>query len=124
MHFFYREDGHSAAIPDTNLDFAALCLRSALFLVNSYRNQFITGSSIPNDESQTWLFVKDTNMCSPSMPLSKDSFENLVASIYAAYSFVSLRLGHYVDALEHARNLLEMENTSDAYRFIIVYIAF
>lgn len=106
---------------EPSLEFAVLCLRSALTLVNFYRNQWATihnhGSEANSDEEKpNWKKVNDTNFCNPSMPITKESFDNMLAAIYAAYSFVSLRLGDFLTAYELAQKLLNMGTLSDAHK--------
>lgn len=67
-------------------------------------------------EKENWRNVKDNNFCNPSRPISKNSLNNMLCAIYAAYSYVSLRLGDYVCALEMAQELLKAEKLSDAHR--------
>lgn len=113
----YPENFQSAAIPETNLEFAALCLRNALYLYNTYKSRFTTVNTEDAD-TQSWSSVNDDNICNPSMPISKESFANLGAAIVAAFSYVSLRLGDYVLALEHARDLLRMDGISESYEML------
>ncbi|XP_055380991.1 CCR4-NOT transcription complex subunit 10 [Condylostylus longicornis] len=115
----FSEDGQSSAIPNPNLEFAALCLRNAVSLVESYKHKFITSENLDGMESdRVWNEVNDNNFCSPSIPVNKEAFDNLRAAIYAASSYVSIKLGDFVIALEYAKTLLELENLSDAYTML------
>ncbi|XP_020715786.1 CCR4-NOT transcription complex subunit 10 isoform X2 [Ceratitis capitata] len=104
-----------------NLHFAALALRNALTLTTYYKNAY---DVTEDDETPTgrekadWRNVKDNNFCSPSGPVSKKSLDNMLCAIYAAYSYVSLRLGDYVCAYEMAQELLKAEKLSDAHRLL------
>ncbi|KAM8707170.1 hypothetical protein ACLKA7_011291 [Drosophila subpalustris] len=115
----------SSAVPEPTLEFAALCLRSALTLALQYRASFHMAAS-PEEAleqkdaaaQQLWSQQQDNNFCNPSKPVSLESLENMLAAIYAAHSFVSLRLGDHVTALEMARHLLQSERLSDAHKLL------
>lgn len=73
----------------------------------------------PKDSSQQlWSQTQDNNFCNPSKPISLESMENMLDAIYAAHSFVSLRLGDHVTALEMAKHLLQSERLSDAHKYV------
>ncbi|XP_030370272.1 CCR4-NOT transcription complex subunit 10 isoform X2 [Scaptodrosophila lebanonensis] len=110
----------SAAVPEPTLEFAALCLRSALTLTLHYKTSFHIAPSQEEmlDERPHWRQVQDNNFCNPSKPISLESLENMLAAIYAAYSFVSLRLGDHVTALEMADELLKTDRLSDAHKLL------
>lgn len=113
-------------MPEPTLEFAALCLRSALTLALQYKERFHMSTSPedtlePKDPSQQqqyllWSQQQDNNFCNPSKPISLESLEKLLQAIYAAHSFVSLRLGDQVTALEMAIQLLQSERLSDAHK--------
>ncbi|XP_017041200.1 CCR4-NOT transcription complex subunit 10 [Drosophila ficusphila] len=117
----------SAGVPEPTLEFAALCLRSALTLTQHYKTRFhmvaVSSEDVeapePKDPTQeSWRHPQDNNFCNPSKPVSLESLENMQASIYAAHSFVSLRLGDHVTALEMAEQLLACERLSDAHKLL------
>ncbi|XP_050317803.1 CCR4-NOT transcription complex subunit 10 [Bactrocera neohumeralis] len=104
-----------------NLHFAVLALRNALTLTTYYKNAFemTEDDELPTErEKENWRNVKDNNFCNPSRPISKNSLNNMLCAIYAAYSYVSLRLGDYVSALKMAQELLKAEKLSDAHRLL------
>ncbi|XP_011202640.2 CCR4-NOT transcription complex subunit 10 [Bactrocera dorsalis] len=104
-----------------NLHFAILALRNALTLTTYYKNAFemTEDDELPTErEKENWRNVKDNNFCNPSRPISKNSLNNMLCAIYAAYSYVSLRLGDYVSALKMAQELLKAEKLSDAHRLL------
>ncbi|XP_052853819.1 CCR4-NOT transcription complex subunit 10 [Drosophila gunungcola] len=117
----------SAGVPEPTLEFAALCLRSALTLTQHYRTKFHM-SAVPSEDveapepkdptQESWRHLQDNNFCNPSKPVSLESLENMLAAIYAAHSFVSLRLGDHVTALEMAEQLLACERLSDAHKLL------
>lgn len=102
---------------EPTLAFAALSLRNALSLTQYYLNKLKSEETISNEqENNSWRTTKDNNFCIPSCPVTKETFGILLSSIYAAYSYVSLRLGDYVTALQMAENLLKTEALSDAHK--------
>ncbi|XP_061390103.1 CCR4-NOT transcription complex subunit 10 [Musca vetustissima] len=114
----------SAAVPEPTMPFAALSLRNALTLTHFYMTQLYTTPSSEEmnesteSEEPVWQKSRDNSFCSPSGPVTKESFDIMLSSIYAAYSYVCLRLGDYVTALEMAEELLKMENLSDAHKML------
>ncbi|KAH8312210.1 hypothetical protein KR044_009801 [Drosophila immigrans] len=122
LHFCSAQ---STAVPEPTLEFAALCLRSALTLARQYKASFHMAASSeepldPKDsvQQQLWSQQQDNNFCNPSKPISLESLENMLAAIFAAHSFVSLRLGDYVTALEMAKQLLQSERLCDAHKLL------
>ncbi|XP_023165850.1 CCR4-NOT transcription complex subunit 10 isoform X2 [Drosophila hydei] len=114
----------STAVPEPTLEFAALCLRSALTLTLQYKASFYRATS-PDEtldqqdsSQQLWSQTQDNNFCNPSKPISLESMANMLDAIYAAHSFVSLRLGDHVTALEMAKHLLQSERLSDAHKLL------
>ncbi|KAG5672639.1 CCR4-NOT transcription complex subunit 10-B [Polypedilum vanderplanki] len=94
----------SSAIPSPNLEFASLCLRNALTLVEHCRQLLTT--------------VDEEVTCNPSKPLTKTSIEKLQLHILTASSYVALCLGDYTLALYHARELLKIENLPDTHKMM------
>lgn len=133
-----RGNNQSAAVPEPTMLFAALCLRNALYLVKNclkkLRNNEFTSTTMREElpstlvnkaeeenprespENNDWMNINENGCCNPSGAIDKDALEKLHTSIYAATSYVSLRLGDYVTALNTAKELLHMENVSDAYK--------
>ncbi|XP_036324378.1 CCR4-NOT transcription complex subunit 10 [Rhagoletis pomonella] len=104
-----------------NLRFAALALRNALTLTTYYKSAFEMNNedeASAGAEKENWRSVKDNNFCNPSRPISKNSLDNMLCAIRAAYSYVSLCLGDYACALEMAQELLKAEKLSDAHRLL------
>ncbi|XP_020811385.1 CCR4-NOT transcription complex subunit 10 [Drosophila serrata] len=117
----------SAGVPEPTLEFAALCLRSALTLTLHYKASFHMAAVSPEDvdapdpkdpTQESWRQPQDNNFCNPSKPVTLESLENMLAAIYAAHSFVSLRLRDHVTALEMAEQLLACERLSDAHKLL------
>ncbi|KAI8123180.1 CCR4-NOT transcription complex subunit 10 [Lucilia cuprina] len=118
----YTENSQSSAVLEPTMEFAALSLRNALTLTQSFltkldvsQNDECISSTL---ESHNWRTITDNNFCPPSRPVTKQTFCILLSSIYAAYSYVSLRLGDYVTALEMAEKLLKTESLSDAHKML------
>ncbi|KAI9584433.1 CCR4-NOT transcription complex subunit 10 isoform X1 [Glossina fuscipes] len=121
----YTESSQSAAVPEPTMPFAALSLRNALFLTRAYSHQVnVTTSSEEGNEEETCKSIPtDNNFCNPSGPVTKESLDIMLSAIYAAYSYVSLRLGDYVTALEMAQELLKTDKISDAHKQVIRLLA-
>ncbi|XP_044263264.1 CCR4-NOT transcription complex subunit 10 [Tribolium madens] len=112
----YSTESQSYAVPVPSLEFASLCLRNASTLLPSDT----VSSPIP-------LFlipggIPPVSSCSPSpapsSPLSPESVMSLRNSILAASAYVSLCLGDYILALEHAENLLQQPRLSGAHKLL------
>uniref|UniRef100_A0A1I8NAJ2 CCR4-NOT transcription complex subunit 10 n=1 Tax=Musca domestica TaxID=7370 RepID=A0A1I8NAJ2_MUSDO len=120
----YSQSSQSAAVLEPTMPFAALSLRNALTLTRVYMAQLYTPSvseeinETTDSQESSWQKTRDNNFCNPSGPVTRESFDTMLSSIYAAYSYVSLRLGDYVTALEMAEELLKMENLSDAHKML------
>lgn len=112
---YVDEPGSSAAIPSANLEFASLCLRNALTLINYYSNLVAEGM-----ESDLGIFASASESipCNPSSPLNRDSIEKLKLHILTAASYVALQLGDYTMTLQHAKALLKMENIPDTHKML------
>lgn len=105
------------------MSFAALCLRNTLALTKFYLAELDvhqTNEEMINNMSESenvkWHGIKENSFFSPSGPISEDTFHAFLSSVYAAYSYVSLRLGDYATALKMAEELLNMETLSDAHK--------
>lgn len=130
-----NDEPGSSAIPSPNLEFASLCLRNALTLVNHY-SQMASGFDFDGDKGATsknetfgmfgnnWSKVNDSIPCNPSKPLTKAAIEKLRLHILTASSYVALTLGDYTLALQYARDMLKMENLPDTSKMLgILYAA-
>lgn len=130
-----NDEPGSSAIPSPNLEFASLCLRNALTLVNYYF-QMASGFDFDGDKGATsknetfgmfgnnWSKVNDSIPCNPSKPLTKAAIEKLRLHILTASSYVALTLGDYTLALQYARDMLKMDNLPDTSKMLgILYAA-
>lgn len=122
---YSNDDTGSSAIPSTNLEFALLCLRNALTLVNHYL-KIANSMEIKVSKSDSFeMFGSNWNktfddgvLCNPSKPLTKLAIEKLKIHILTASSYVSLCLGDYTIALQNARDLLKMDNIPDTHKML------
>ncbi|XP_070509637.1 CCR4-NOT transcription complex subunit 10 [Chironomus tepperi] len=119
------DDTGSSAIPSTSLEFALLCLRNALTLVNHYLqiSNTLDMKSVKADTFEVFgnnwnKTLDDGVLCNPSKPLSKAAIEKLRMHILTASSYVSLCLGDYTISLQHAKELLKMENIPDTHKML------
>lgn len=119
------DESGSSAIPSPNLEFASLCLRNALTLVNHYLS-VVNGmeSKLMRGETfgifgNNWNKIHDDGVpCNPSKPLTKTAIEKLLLHILTASSYVSLCLGDYTLALLHAKELLKLDNIPDTHKML------
>ncbi|XP_024943516.1 CCR4-NOT transcription complex subunit 10 isoform X2 [Cephus cinctus] len=118
----YDTEGLSYAIPQPTLEFGMLCLKNALFLlpVNNELNLPMTPVAGPQTVSMSLTpghALGGQHATQVSQATAVEAI-NLKASVLAASAYVSLCLGDYVIALEHARALLNMNKLSGAYRLL------
>ncbi|XP_031625291.1 CCR4-NOT transcription complex subunit 10 [Contarinia nasturtii] len=109
------DPNESFAIPNTNLEFASLCLRNALALVEHIENDFIGGKP---DSTSKLQQNNERTQCNPSKALSYGAFLKLKYAVLAAYSYVQISLGEYLLALKYAQELLKMPNLPDPYAIL------
>lgn len=129
--FLFRNDSQSFAIPSTNLEFASLCLRNALTLVEFHARELAkkkeTDAAEKPNESTTpadnWTEMPERSECSPSKPPTQQTMNNLMCAILAAYSYVQMCLGEYVLALKYASQLIAVDSLPDAYALVSCQIA-
>lgn len=128
---YVSDESGSSAIPSPNLEFASLCLRNALTLINHYSQlascfEFDAekpGTGTSKNETfgmfgNNWSKVNESIPCNPSKPLTKTAIEKLKVHILAASSYVALTLGEYTLALQHAKDLIKMENIPDTHKML------
>lgn len=134
---YVNDEPGSSAIPSPNLEFASLCLRNALTLINYYSQlascfefdgeKLVAGSS-KNETfgmfGNNWNKVNESIPCNPSKPLTKTAIEKLKLHILTASSYVALTLGDYTLALQHAKDLIRMDNLPDTHKMLgLLYAA-
>lgn len=120
-HKYISDDEQSFAIPSPNLEFASLCLRNALTLVDFYSKQ-ISNKAPEDPESspnlENWMEIDEGIPCNPSKPLNNESFEKLKCGVLTAYSYVLICLGEYVLALKYGKELLKVPNIPDTHKML------
>lgn len=109
---FYSDPNESFAIPNTNLEFASLCLRNALALVEHIENDF---KLVKPDSTSKLQQNNERTQCNPSKALSHGAFLKLKYAVLAAYSYVQICLGEYLLAYKYAQELLKVPNLPDPY---------
>lgn len=113
--FFNSDENESFAIPSTNLEFASLCLRNALTLVEHFQRQFNRTIDLQMPSKYNWEEISETAPCNPSKSLTLDAFKQLKYAVLAAYSYVQICLGEYLLALKYGQELANTPNLPDAY---------
>lgn len=103
-----RNAHQSFAIPSPTIEFANLCLRNAITLVD-YQ------SSLLRNKKKHLVSLDEGISCDPSRPLTLEAFEKLKIAVLSAYSYVLLSIGDYIMALKYAKELLALENVPESY---------
>lgn len=134
---YLSDEPGSSAIPSPNLEFASLCLRNALTLINYY-SQLASGFEFDGEKQgagsskhetfgmfgNNWQKVNESIPCNPSKPLTKVAIEKLRLHILTASSYVALILGDYTLALQYARDMIRMENLPETHKMLgLLYAA-
>ncbi|XP_076248278.1 CCR4-NOT transcription complex subunit 10 isoform X2 [Calliopsis andreniformis] len=113
----YHPEGFPSAIPQLTLEFASLCLKNALYLLpnnNDLHIPLINIAPMPLEVAQNLGLQRLSIM---SLASTVEAL-NLKISVLAASAYVSLCLGDYVVALEHAKSLLKINKLPGAYRML------
>lgn len=105
------KEHQSFVVPSPTIEFAALCLRNAVALVEFYADK---RKEIFKDDNKNGRQPDGIN-CEPSRPLTKAAFEKLQCAVLAAYSYVLLAIGDFVLALKYGKELLAVENLPESY---------
>lgn len=124
---------HSAAMPACNLHFGLLCLRNALVLIpenfditnlsnekekDQKEKENLDGDQSNQDVTEPPSCATTNIPAAPSAPVKGQEIQQLKNCILAATSFISLVLGDFVLALEHAQNLIAQPKLSGALNFV------
>lgn len=134
---YINDEPGSSAIPSPNLEFASLCLRNALTLINYYSQLASSfdfdgeklGAGTSKNETfsmfgNNWSKVNESIPCNPSKPLTKVAIEKLKLHILTASSYVALTLGDYTLALRYAKEMIKIENLPDTHKMLgLLYAA-
>ncbi|XP_015190181.1 PREDICTED: CCR4-NOT transcription complex subunit 10 [Polistes dominula] len=118
----YHTDGLSYAMPQTTLEFALLCLKNASFLLPNVSELNLSMTTIPNPQTVSLALTPGHNLNSQNSTLISQAMRiealNLKINVLAASAYVSLCLGDYVVALEHAKALLSLNKVPGAYKML------
>lgn len=141
-HKYISDDEQSFAIPSPNLEFASLCLRNALTLVDFYSKKMSSPKTAPETKPEpeielelelgidlsddvefsvkfkNFLEIDEGVPCNPSRPLDNEAFEKLKCGVLTAYSYVLICLGEYVLALKYGKELLKVPNIPDTHKML------
>lgn len=116
---FCSDENQSYAIPNTDLEFASLCLRNALTLIEHYSKHFqSTDDETSTSQPKTWEETHERTYCNPSKAITASSFEQLKYAVLSAYSYVQICLGDYLMALKFGKQLANLPNLPDAYAYV------
>lgn len=105
----------SAAIPNTTLEFASLCLRNAVNLIEFHTGELARHAQVA-DKPVSWDKVYEGVPCNPSKPLKPANLEKLKIATLSAYSYVLLSLGEYTLALKFAQENLAMHDLPETHQ--------
>lgn len=118
----YHSEGLSYAIPQPTLEFALLCLKNALFLLPNSNEHNVPVTTIACPQTVPLPLASGHNLGNQhSTIMSQASIVealNLKISVLTASAYVSLCLGDYVIALEHAKALLSINKLSGAHKML------
>lgn len=93
------------------MEFASLCLRNALTLIEYYEKELKSQQEGQTEAEEGQPKVQ----CSPSQALSASAFQQLKYAVLAAYSYVQISLGDYLLALKFGQQLASTPDLPDAY---------
>ncbi|XP_066592790.1 CCR4-NOT transcription complex subunit 10-B [Prorops nasuta] len=118
----YHTEGLSYAIPQPTLEFGSLCLKNALFLLPNDNEINISTTPFTNPQALSLTLTSGHSLNNQHVIAQSQSTIiealNLKISILAASAYVSLCLGDYVIALEHAKALLSIKKLPGAYKLL------
>ncbi|KAF7414967.1 hypothetical protein HZH68_003456 [Vespula germanica] len=118
----YHTEGLSYAMPQPTLEFALLCLKNALFLLPNNNELNLSMTTITNPQTVSLALTPGHNLNSQNSTLISQAMMiealNLKINVLAASAYVSLCLGDYIVALEHAKALLNLNKVPGAYRML------
>ncbi|XP_053695215.1 CCR4-NOT transcription complex subunit 10 [Sabethes cyaneus] len=111
----FGSETESAAIPSTNLEFGALCLRNAVTLID-YHTKELAKQAETTDKPVPWDKLYEGVPCNPCKPLKPANLEKLRIATLSAYSYILLALGENTLALQYAQQLLNIPNLPETYQ--------
>ncbi|XP_037027888.1 CCR4-NOT transcription complex subunit 10 [Bradysia coprophila] len=113
---YVSDESQSFAIPSTNLEFASLCLRNTITLIDHHCNEI---KKTPSTAANTdWTQIDERNQCNPSKPLNMNTINKLKCAALCKFSYVQLCLGEYLLALKSAKELLQLTYLPDVHAML------
>lgn len=107
--FYDSSNASSRAIPAPTIEFASFCLSNCLKLLEGYQSEHFE-----EFDDDGWKHIQ-YNICNPSLNLTVEIRQKLLACAYVNSSYVAIELGDYVTALLFTKKLSKMENISASY---------
>ncbi|XP_059488015.1 CCR4-NOT transcription complex subunit 10 [Neocloeon triangulifer] len=126
--------------PNFSLQFASLCLKNALVMLDpNYNTPGSTGDLLSTKQSdvtdspsaqpnqtvsgvftllETLSAPSTLPQCTPSIPLTETEADSLRMSVLAASAYTNLCLGETILAVEHAKKLLTLPNVPEGMKFL------
>ncbi|XP_058815809.1 CCR4-NOT transcription complex subunit 10 [Topomyia yanbarensis] len=110
----FNSEEQSTAIPSTTLEFASLCLRNAVTLIE-YHTRELAKQTEMSDKPVSWDKLYEGAPCNPCKPLKPANLEKLRIATFSAYSYVLLSLGEFTLALKYAQQMLAINELPETY---------
>ncbi|XP_058451693.1 CCR4-NOT transcription complex subunit 10 [Malaya genurostris] len=110
----FNNEEQSSAIPSTTLEFASLCLRNAITLID-YHTKELAKQAEMSDKPVPWEKMYEGVPCNPCKPLKPANLEKLRIATLSAYSYVLLCLGEFTLALKYAQQMLTINDLPETY---------
>lgn len=111
----FNAEDQSAAIPSTTLEFASLCLRNAVTLIEFHSGELAKQAEAA-EKPGPWDKAYEGVPCNPSQPLKAASLEKLKIATLSAFSYVQLCLGDYTLALKYAQETLAIADLPETHQ--------
>ncbi|XP_012284437.1 CCR4-NOT transcription complex subunit 10 isoform X2 [Orussus abietinus] len=118
----YHPEGLSYAIPQPTLEFGMLCLKNALLLLPSNNELNLPMTPVAGPQTVSMSLTPGHSLggqhaTQVSQATTVEAL-NLKISVLATSAYISLCLGDYVIALEHAKSLLSLNKLPGAYKLL------
>lgn len=116
-HNSYRPNSSIVAAP--TMEFAAVCLKNALTIIQNAINR--ANHKTSEEEGDSDRDVAPTVVmipCPPGVGVSGDSLQHLHASVLTNAAFVALHLGNTLQALQYATKVLSFPKLSGSHKYL------
>lgn len=116
-HNSYRPNSSIVAAP--TMEFAAVCLKNALTIIQNAINR--ANHKASEEEGDSDRDVAPTVVmipCPPGVAVSGDSLQHLHASVLTNAAFVALHLGNSLQALQYATKVLAFPKLSGSHKYL------